>query len=77
MKIYNSMPIKNLIENITKKSNINFFDFKKEILSRDNNGQPKYFLNIKEIDDLVIIYHKKIPYGHRKILEENCKKYCI
>lgn len=82
MNIIENLPISKLINtinktlNITKNANIKFSDLKKELMKKDKHGNQYYSLNIKENDDLAIIYY--VNGGSNKknnfssILENSC-----
>lgn len=85
MSIYESLPICDLISNLTSDTN-NAVDaniasdlfnlFKDELSKKDSTGNSIYRLNLKEDDDLCIIYNTGIEGEHlsdKSILEDSCK----
>jgi len=61
----------------TKKSLITFEEFKSELERKQTNGDPIYYLNIKEDEELFMVYYNNLPdvIGRKEYpnLEKNCR----
>lgn len=87
MNITKNFPINELILELTKKkgSEITFEELKNEILSKDDEGKPLYYINIKENNDLAILYYNdpsditsnKNKSSLSQDIEQNCRSYII
>ena len=57
------LPINKLLVEIekTKGNPLSFEDLRDEIKAKDDSGNPKYYINMKENDDLFILYYDNLP----------------
>lgn len=84
MNFIEKLPINQLITKLSLEyGTINFEMLKKELLRKDSNNNPIYYVNIKEFEDLAIIYYNNPPLVDsdrddlaRKI-EQTCRSYII
>lgn len=77
---YENMPINLLIANLssTKQSPISYDDLKVELNSKDDHNNPKYYLSLKEDDNLCMIFNNPTPDNDTRDpqiveLEKSCK----
>ena len=84
MNFIDSLPINQLIKTLSEKkgSIIKFDELKDKLLRKNNDGYPVYHVNVKEYDNLAIIYYNNIPENidtnnfFNKI-ETTCRSYII
>ncbi|CAH6421754.1 RNA ligase [uncultured virus] len=84
MNFIDTLPINQLIKNLSEKkgSVINFDELKIELQSKQENGLPKYNINVKEYEDLGIIYYNNLPENNNldhyfENIEVTCRSYII
>jgi len=77
---YENMPINLLIANLTssKQSPISFEDLQTELNKKDDNNNPKYYLSIKEDENVCMIFNNSVPNNTNRDqnivdLETSCK----